>query len=118
MYTYILVFVSIVLLTTVTYSEDRTITKKEKGAGAASHSTPSKEELTGGSGGKSYTDTATGMGFVFVKGGCYQMGDRDGDGRSNEKPVHEVCVSDFWIGKYRLPSEAELGVCVPKRREG
>ncbi len=48
------------------------------------------------------TDSATGMQFVFVKGGCYQMGDTFGDGQANEKPVHEVCVNDFYIGKYEV----------------
>jgi formylglycine-generating enzyme len=38
--------------------------------------------------------------MVFVKGGCFQMGDTFGDGGSDEKPVHEVCVKDFYIGKY------------------
>jgi formylglycine-generating enzyme required for sulfatase activity len=38
--------------------------------------------------------------MVFVKGGCYQMGDTFGDGDATEKPVHNVCVSDFYIGKY------------------
>jgi formylglycine-generating enzyme required for sulfatase activity len=38
-------------------------------------------------------------GFVFVKGGCYQMGDTFGDGESNEKPVHEVCIDDFYMGE-------------------
>lgn len=41
-------------------------------------------------------------GMVFVKGGCYQMGDTFGDGDSDEKPVHEVCVDDFYIGKYEV----------------
>ncbi len=49
-----------------------------------------------------YTDSATGMEFVFVKGGCYRMGDTFGDGYTNEKPVHEVCVSDFYMGKYEV----------------
>lgn len=48
----------------------------------------------------SYKDPFTGMEFVFVKGGCYQMGDTFGDGIPEEKPVHEVCVSDFYMGKY------------------
>lgn len=30
------------------------------------------------------------------------MGDTFGDGESDEKPVHEVCVKDFRIGKYEL----------------
>ena len=40
--------------------------------------------------------------MVFVKGGCFQMGDVFGDGDSDEKPVHEVCVDDFYIGKYEV----------------
>ena len=47
-------------------------------------------------------DTVTGMEFIFVKGGCYQMGDTFGDEDSDEKPVHEVCVDDFYIGKYEV----------------
>jgi formylglycine-generating enzyme required for sulfatase activity len=38
--------------------------------------------------------------MVRVKGGCYQMGDTFGGGLANEKPVHQVCVSDFYIGKF------------------
>lgn len=44
-------------------------------------------------------DPAAGMAFVPVKGGCYQMGDSVGDGEPNERPVHEVCISDFAIGQ-------------------
>jgi formylglycine-generating enzyme len=50
----------------------------------------------------SFTDSATEMGFVFVKGGCFDMGDNFGDGNDDEKPVHEVCVEDFYIGKYEV----------------
>ena len=38
-------------------------------------------------------------GMVFIKGGCYQMGDTFGDGENDEKPVHEICVDDFYIGE-------------------
>ena len=41
-------------------------------------------------------------GFIFVKGGCYQMGDTFGDGESGEKLMHEVCVDDFYMGKYEV----------------
>ena len=44
----------------------------------------------------------TGMEFVFIKGGCFEMGDAFGDGDSAEKPVHEVCVDDFYLGKYEV----------------
>jgi formylglycine-generating enzyme required for sulfatase activity len=42
------------------------------------------------------------MEFVFVKGGCFQMGNTFGDGEPDEKPVHEVCVDDFYMGKYEV----------------
>lgn len=48
------------------------------------------------------SDPTTGMEFVFVKGGCFQMGDVFDDGASDEKPVHEVCVSDFYLGTYEV----------------
>jgi formylglycine-generating enzyme len=49
-----------------------------------------------------YTDLLTGMEFVFVKGGCFAMGDTFGDGYFAERPVHEVCVDDFYMGKYEV----------------
>ncbi len=50
----------------------------------------------------SYTDSVTGMEFVFVTGGSYQMGDTFGDGYTSEQPVHEVCVDNFYISKYAV----------------
>jgi len=44
----------------------------------------------------------SGLEMVNVPGGCFQMGDNFGDGASDEKPVHEACVSDFAIGKYEV----------------
>jgi sulfatase modifying factor 1 len=49
-----------------------------------------------------WTDPITGMKFVLVKGGCYQMGDTFNEGQDDEKPVHEVCVDDFYMGKYEV----------------
>jgi formylglycine-generating enzyme required for sulfatase activity len=40
------------------------------------------------------------MEMVLVKGSCYKMGDTFGDGEEDEQPVHEVCVKDFYLGKY------------------
>ncbi len=51
---------------------------------------------------EAYKEPATGMEFVLVKGGCYEMGDTFGDGKKDEKPVHEVCVDGFYIGKYEV----------------
>ena len=42
---------------------------------------------------------------VFVRGGCFPMGDTFRAGKDYEQPVHEVCVSDFFIGKYEVTQE-------------
>lgn len=44
-------------------------------------------------------DSTTGMEFVWVPGGCFQMGDTVGDGESDEMPLHEVCLDGFWMGR-------------------
>ncbi len=52
-------------------------------------------------GGATYRDSSTGMEFVYVKGGCYQMKYVMGNSKlSQEKSVDEVCVDDFYMGKY------------------
>lgn len=51
---------------------------------------------------KVFTDPITGMEFVLVPGGCFQMGDTLGDGNTAEKPVHKVCVDGFYLGKYEV----------------
>jgi len=53
-------------------------------------------------GGKQFKDPVTGMEFVFVKGGCFEMGDTFGGGDADEKPVHNICISDFYMGKYEV----------------
>ena len=70
---------------------------------------------------KNFTDSATGMEFVFVEGGCYQMGDNFGDGYVDEKPVHEVCLDDFYIGKYEVTwgeYEKLMGPHLPHIKKG
>ena len=44
------------------------------------------------------------MEFVRVPGGCYEMGcgSWTSDCDNDEKPVHEVCVDSFWMGKYEV----------------
>jgi hypothetical protein len=49
-----------------------------------------------------YRDSSTGMEFILVKGGCFEMGDTFGDGDFDEKPTHEVCLKDFHLGKYEM----------------
>lgn len=50
--------------------------------------------------GKTFIDPATRMSFVRVKGGCFRMGSDNGD--SDEMPVHEVCVDDFYMGEFEV----------------
>jgi sulfatase modifying factor 1 len=52
--------------------------------------------------GKIFKDAHLGMEFVFIKGGCYEMGDPFEDGRKDERPCHNVCVDDFYLGIYEV----------------
>lgn len=54
--------------------------------------------------GDNYTDPVTGMDFIFVKGGCFLMGCGNWatNCQDNEKPAHEACIDDFYIGKYEV----------------
>jgi len=51
---------------------------------------------------KKWVEPTTGIEFVWVEGGCFQMGDAFGDGDNDEKPVHEVCVDSFGISRYEV----------------
>ncbi|MDI6788565.1 MAG: SUMF1/EgtB/PvdO family nonheme iron enzyme, partial [Planctomycetota bacterium] len=47
-----------------------------------------------------YRHEPTGMVFVLIPGGTFRMGSNDG--HDDEKPIHEVTVSNFLIGKYEV----------------
>lgn len=40
--------------------------------------------------------------MVFIKGGCFRMGNTFDGGDKDEKPVHKVCVDDYYLGKYEV----------------
>ncbi len=40
--------------------------------------------------------------MALIKGGCFKMGNFFENGGSDELPVHEVCVDDFYIGKHEV----------------
>ncbi len=44
----------------------------------------------------------SGISFVSITGGTFQMGDVENSGESDEKPVHSVTVSGFEMGKYAV----------------
>ena len=43
--------------------------------------------------------------MVSVKGGCFQMGDFKGIGDDDERPVHKVCISDYYISETEVTQE-------------
>jgi formylglycine-generating enzyme required for sulfatase activity len=49
-----------------------------------------------------YSDKFSGMEFVKIPEGCFVMGDTHGDGQGDEKPLHEVCIDVFFIGRYEV----------------
>jgi formylglycine-generating enzyme required for sulfatase activity len=68
----------------------------------------SKSSATSHSGkpkaGDTWTDPTTGMEFVWVPGGSFQMGCGSWTSAcdDDEKPVHTVNVKGFWMGKYEV----------------
>jgi formylglycine-generating enzyme required for sulfatase activity len=51
----------------------------------------------------SFTDPATGMDFVAIEGGCFQMGSPASEtGRDDDERQHRVCVEDFSMGKHEV----------------
>ena len=50
--------------------------------------------------GETWTEPTTGMAFVWVPKGCFRMGSTSE--QADERPVHEVCVKGFWLGKYEV----------------
>ncbi len=40
--------------------------------------------------------------MVFVKGGCFHMGNVFTEEFPREKPVHEVCLDDYYLGKHEV----------------
>jgi len=84
------------------FDGDVTWDVEASGGGAAAPIASKPVSNVGATGRSPLQDTTTGMEFVRVPGGCFQMGDTFGDGYKDEKPVHEVCVSNFAIGKYEV----------------
>lgn len=57
--------------------------------------------------GRNFTEKVNGVEFemIYVKGGTFMMGateEQGSDADSDEKPVHEVTLSDYYIGKFEV----------------
>lgn len=50
--------------------------------------------------GTAWVEPSTGMQFVWVPSGCFDMGSNTGD--DDQRPAHRVCVKGFWLGKYEV----------------
>ena len=56
--------------------------------------------------------------MVFVQGGTFQMGDENGS--EDQRPVHSVKVSDFYIGEFEVTQElwkAVMGTSIIQQRD-
>lgn len=53
--------------------------------------------------GEATTDPTSGMAFVSIDSGCFQMGNDKGD--VAVKPVHKVCVERFSMGQYEVTQQ-------------
>ncbi|MFA6062204.1 MAG: formylglycine-generating enzyme family protein [Gallionella sp.] len=52
-----------------------------------------------------WTEPKTGMQFVWVPSGCFNMGRNHSGGNSEYKeelPVHKVCLKGFWMGRHEV----------------
>ena len=92
-------FAFIVLGLFLTHSSIQCVTVSEETAQMPS-STPRHEVKPV----KTWRDSKTNIEFVWVPGGCYEMGcgSWTKDCLKQELPVHEVCVDGFWLGKYEV----------------
>ena len=45
------------------------------------------------------------MTLIFIKGGTFEMGDTFDDGDEDEKPVHKVTISDFYMSKTAVTND-------------
>ena len=56
---------------------------------------------------KSMIDPESGMEFVWIPAGCFQMGCGSwaADCDPDERPVHEVCLSGFWMSRYEVSQQ-------------
>lgn len=61
------------------------------------------EPSPGAVAGKVWKEPTTGMEFVWIPKGCFQMGSPASEsGRSSDEPQHQACVEGYWLSKYEV----------------
>lgn len=62
--------------------------------------------------GKDWTDSSSGIRFIWIPGRCFQMGSPPWmDGRENDEgPVHQVCLGDFWLSQREVTQRQWMNV--------
>jgi formylglycine-generating enzyme required for sulfatase activity len=48
--------------------------------------------------------------MIYVKGGCFKMGDLTGAGDDDERPAHDVCVSPYYLAESVVTEKLWLAV--------
>jgi len=48
--------------------------------------------------------------MVHIPGGTFLMGSESGEALPDEKPVHQVTLSDYWIGRYEVTQQEWISV--------
>jgi formylglycine-generating enzyme required for sulfatase activity len=72
---------------------------------------------------RTVTETRTRIEMVFVQGGTFWMGctsDQGSDCYNDEKPVHQVTLNNFYIGKYEITQaqwETIMGTTIKQQRD-
>jgi len=69
--------------------------------------------------GEAFLEPNTGMQFVWIPGGCFNMGSPSTDKakEDDEGPVHEVSIDGFWMGKFEV-TNAQYRTFKPKHNSG
>ncbi|MEG3640248.1 SUMF1/EgtB/PvdO family nonheme iron enzyme [Magnetococcus sp. PR-3] len=49
---------------------------------------------------ESWTEEKTGMRFIHLPAGCFNMGSDQGE--DDEKPIHRACIESFWMGQFEV----------------
>ncbi|MEE4362687.1 MAG: SUMF1/EgtB/PvdO family nonheme iron enzyme [Desulfotignum sp.] len=63
-----------------------------------------RQDMDTDSMGEVWQDPVTGMAFVWIPGGCFQMGCHKNAGkcRKDELPAHKKCLDGFWMGAHEV----------------